>query len=487
MEESFDVNTRSTEMTNSPRNPGPPEGELIEFAEFDEAPAVAEPIDVTELVMDTADERDPSTKHAGDGVKSRETVQHDTVELDLINPNNPIPPINPIQNDQLSEVVAEDTYFSFDALPPFPHLLRHPLKAGYWIFEVAFGIVSLFALLAFLAAIPIVNFLALGFMLEAEGRVARTGKLRYAMPLLPLAPKLGGIAFGVWIWCMLVRLVADAASDAALIAPGSPVALAWRIGLILFTIAVAIHAVLAIARGGRLGLFFWPTPLNGLWLIRRLMKGDYARMAGSAVREFVAALRLRQHFWLGLRGFFGAFAWLLIPTALFSALQDTSKPGQIILTLLGGVLLVCVLNWVPFLQARFAAEHRFSAMFELRKIRALYRRAPLVFLLSIVFMYALALPLYLFKLFEMPQDMRWMLTPIFVVSIYPARILIGWSYARAQRKQENAWLFVRWACGLAAWPLLGFYVFLLFFTPAVGAAGRAVLFQHHAVLLPWPF
>jgi hypothetical protein len=34
---------------------------------------------------------------------------------------------------------------------------------------------------------------------------------------------------------------------------------------------------------------------------------------------------------------------------------------------------------------------------------------------------------------------------------------------------------------------LGLYVFVLFFTPAIGAAGRAVLFQHHGILLPWPF
>ncbi len=383
--------------------------------------------------------------------------------------------------------LTDETYFSFNSLRPFPHLLRHPLKAGYWIFEVLFGIVSLLAMLAFLAAIPVVNFLALGYMLEAEGRVARTGKLRYAMPLLPLAPKLGGIAFGVWFWCWFVRLVADAASDAELIAPGSRVAIGWQIALTVIAIAVAIHIVLAIARGGRLRLFFWPTPLNGLWLVRQLMRGDYGDLAATAVREFVSALRLRHHFWLGVRGFFGAFAWLFIPTLLFGALQDTSKPGQAIITIFGGASLVCVLSWLPFLQAHFAAEQRISAMFQLTYIRALYRRTPIVFLLSVVVMYALALPLYIFKLFETPQDMRWLLTPLFIISIYPARIFVGWAYSRAQKKERKTWLILRLLSNIVIWPLLGFYVFLLFFTPAVGAAGRAVLFQHHALLLPWPF
>ncbi len=424
----------------------PADDEAIEFAELCDAAIDGEPIDVTAHVIET--------------------------NSSLTTP----------------DVVADDEPgFSFDSLPPFPHLFRHPLRAAYWIFELTFGIVSLFAMLAFLAAIPIANFLALGYMLEAEGRVARTGKLRYAMPLLPLAPKLGGIAFGTWLWYRFVQLVADAASDAELIGPGTGVALAWQIGLTVVTIGVTVHVILAIARGGRLGLFFWPTPLNGMWLFRQISTGNYAEQAGTAIREFVAALRIRQHFWLGLRGFFGAFALLLIPTILFGALQDTSKPGQVLLTLVGGLSLVCVLSWVPFLQAHFAARHRLVAMFDLRAIRQLHRRAPIAFLLSIVILYALALPLYLFKLFETPQDMRWLLTPVFVVSIYPARILIGWAYSWAQRKERKSWLIVRLVCSLVTWPLLGFYVFMLFFTPAVGAAGRAVLFQHHAVLLPWPF
>lgn len=440
------MHTRTTITHDTSAQPDASDDEVIEFAELCDSTDVCEPVDVTASVADVA-----------------------TVSA-------------------LPDVVADDeTGFSFDALPPFPHPFHHPLRAGYWIFELAFGIVSLFAMLALLAAIPIANFLALGYMLEAEGRVARTGKLRYAMPLLPLAPKLGGIAFGTWIWYRFVQFVADAASDAELIGPGTGVAVAWQIGLTVVTIGVTLHVILALARGGRLGLFFWPTPLNAIWLFRQLRTGNYAEQAGSAIREFVAALRIRQHFWLGLRGFFGAFALLLVPTILFGALRDTSKPGQILLTIIGGFTLVSVLGWVPFLQAHFAARHRLVAMFELRKIRTLYRRAPIAFLLSVVVLYALALPLYLFKLFETPQDMRWLLTPVFVVSIYPARILIGWVYSWAQRKERKSWLVVRLVCNLLTWPLLGFYVFMLLFTPAVGAAGRAVLFQHHAVLLPWPF
>ena len=386
-----------------------------------------------------------------------------------------------------SQVAKDDFGFSFDQLRPCPHLIWNPLRAAYWLFELVFGVLSLFALLAFLAAVPVVNFVALGYLLEAEGKVARTGRLRHAMPLLALAPRLGGIAVGTWFWWWAVRLVADATSDARLIAPDTPIARAWQIGLRIFATVVAIHLVLAIARGGRLGLFFWPTPLNAVWLWKQVRRGQYLDSAGQTVREFVAALKLRQHFWLGLRGFMLAFIWLLFPTALFSTLKDTSKPGQVVATILGGTLLAVVLSWVPILQAHFAAENRWRAMFELKTIRELYRKAPIAMFLSVVVLYALSLPLYLFKVAALPKDVYWLLTPIFIATIYPAKILIGLAYARATHKQGRPRAVIRWPWSLLLLGLLGVYVFALFFTPAIGAAGRAVLFQHHGILLPWPF
>ncbi len=51
----------------------------------------------------------------------------------------------------------------------FPSPWRHPIWAVAWSIRAAFGIVSLIVLLALLAAIPLVNFLVLGYLLEAEG------------------------------------------------------------------------------------------------------------------------------------------------------------------------------------------------------------------------------------------------------------------------------------------------------------------------------
>ena len=51
----------------------------------------------------------------------------------------------------------------------------------------------------------------------------------------------------------------------------------------------------------------------------------------------------------------------------------------------------------------------------------------------------------------------------------------------------RAWWPWRWLCKTVLGVLVGVYVFILFFTPAIGEHGRRVLFEHHALLLPVPF
>jgi hypothetical protein len=414
-------------------------------------------------------------------------VSEQTATIDRTEPSTPVceflddSPLAPTADFPVAE-----PDFSFDALPPFPHPLRHPLRAISWVTSLLFGVASLILLLAVIAAIPIVNFLALGYLLAAQGRVARTGQLRQALPLLPLAPRLGGLAFGLWFWLLIVRWVADAASDAATIAPGSTVAAGWRIALLGMSFAVGTHLLLAIARGGSFWCFFRPIR-NLRWCLAQWRQGGYLARAEWGVRGFVSAMQLPRHFRLGVVGYFGTLAWLLIPTFLFAALQTVQKPGQILLTLLGGALLMPVLVWAPFLQAHYAAENRWTAFRELKQVRVLLSRAPLATMLAVIVLYALALPLYLFKVAAPPRDALWFVTLIFVSTIYPAKILVGWAYAQAQRRERPAWWGLVWLCRLSLVPLLAFYLFLLFFTPAIGAAGRRVLFEHHALLLPTPF
>jgi hypothetical protein len=99
----------------------------------------------------------------------------------------------------------------------------------------------------------------------------------------------------------------------------------------------------------------------------------------------------------------------------------------------------------------------------------------------------LALPLYLLKIFLLPQDAMWFVTLVFILSIYPARLVTGWAYSRATRRPQPAHFVTRWFARLLIGPLLAVYVFLLFFTQFIGQHGKGVLFEHHAFLLPVPF
>ncbi len=388
------------------------------------------------------------------------------------------------QSPQIARVL--DPPDELERLPACPHVFRHPIRAAGWFLGTIYGIFCLWVLLAITAAIPIVNLLALGYLLEVEGRLVRTGKLRDAFPLLAHARRLGSIVFGTWLFLLPLRLLAGVAAEATVIEAGGPSDLLFRVLTPLASVLVAIHLLLALARGGSPGCFLRPIK-NVRWLSARVRGGGYWMDAGDQIRQFVAELRLRHHFSLGVRGFVCTLVWLVPPTALFATLTRTGPAGPALMAISGGLMLSFVLAWLPFLQARFAAENRFRAMFELRTIRRSFAKAPLVWLLAVIATYVLSFPLYLLKIALPPDEAMWLVTLIFIAAIYPARIVTGWVFHRASTKENRAGFVWRWGSRPLLGALLIAYVFLLYFTPFIGEQGRGVLFDHHALLLPVPF
>lgn len=124
---------------------------------------------------------------------------------------------------------------------------------------------------------------------------------------------------------------------------------------------------------------------------------------------------------------------------------------------------------------------------DLATVREWWRRAPVVMLLALLVLYGLSLPLFLFKVVAAPRDAVPFLTPIFVATIFPARLAVGWAAHRAAAREQRRWAVLRVPVAVAFVPLMALYLFLLFFTPAIDALGRRVLFDHHALLLPTPF
>ncbi|MCA8987612.1 MAG: hypothetical protein KDA78_08230 [Planctomycetaceae bacterium] len=351
--------------------------------------------------------------------------------------------------------------------------------------SLLFHLASLVLLLATLAAIPIVNILALGFLLKAEGEVAREGKWKAGFPLYRVAGQLGAIVFGIFILLLPLRYLGGFTSDAYLIDPGSGLTKFLRI--LTFTIAsgLLIHLLITLLVGGSLGSFFTPRR-NYRKLRQQENLGQILRERSAAVGNVVSSLELKQTFLLGLWGALGVLMWTLIPTALF-AVADAPQGPAILVTLVGGAMLAVVATWVPILQAHYSSTQRFSACRELRHCRQLFRKTPFLWTLGFLIGYALTIVLYLFKIVAPPQDALWMMTTVFIAVIYPARLLLGRIYARAARLETEPPWYWRKFWSLVSVLLCGFYVFLLFFTRNIGAHGKLVMFEQPLLLIPSPF
>jgi hypothetical protein len=428
---------------------------------------------------------------------------------------------------------AKDQPLTAHVEPTIPWPQSLPMRVWYglcWGLEWLFGLASVIGTLAVLAAIPIVNFVSLGYLLEASGRVARSGRLRDGFIDMPKFARMGSLVVGTWLWLLLPRLLSSYATDAWLIDPGSAAARGWRLAQIIVTALVLGHILLAWYSGGRLRHFFWPflapfqlaakllfggvvgpilrptiTSLapklaDDLYVARPLAtwfppailwaglrRGHMYAEARDAVWEFTTALRVPHYFWLGLRGFAGAIAWLLVPSLMMMMGTSGLGPGSILIGYLGTLALAIVLMYLPFLQTHFAAENRLAAMFELGTIRQQFRRAPLAWWLALTVTLAFALPLYLLKIEVLPRELWWTLTLVFIVFIYPAKLLTGWAVGRARKHAQPRHFLSLWLARVLAVPVVLFYLLILFFTQYTSFLGPASLLEQHAFLLPVPF
>jgi hypothetical protein len=361
---------------------------------------------------------------------------------------------------------------------------RFVLRVGRALFsglDWLIGALSLVVGLSVLAALPIAQFLSFGYLLEASGRVARSGRIRDGIIGVRRASRVGTIVACCWLWLLPSRFISSLATSAELIDPDGPLARRWRVGLAVAVILTLIQVIAGCARGGHLHHFLWP-PGNFLWLIKRIKRGGLYVEVRDATCSFVEALRLPHYFRQGLVGFFGSLIWLVFPVALLAIGRKVPPLG-----LLGALLLGIVATSLPFMQVRFAAEGRFRAFFEIRMIRERFRRAPWAFAAAFALTVLAALPLYLLKIELVPREVAWLPGLLFVGFLFPSRIACGWAYARGGLRENRRHWAWRGIGRLSMLPIAVVYVVIVFFAQYTSWGGAWSLFEQHAFLLPVPF
>jgi len=419
-----------------------------------------------------------------------------------------------------------------------------PLRLWRWLgsgIEWCYGIACLFVLLAALASVPILQFISLGYLLEVSARISRSGRFRDGFFEIRTAARIGSLFAGTWLVMLPLRLAADLRYTSYLVDSSSGVTGAWQIGVAVMTGLTVVHILLAWYCGGQLRHFLWPVlaPLFfTLWSARRalssgwlrplvrpvlgtisprllhevtavprleewfppailwaaLRKGRIVAESRDAVWYFIVNLQVPHYFWLGLRGFAGAVIWLFVPILMvISSTKVAQGDHQAaagvggLLGFVGSLLLAAVILYLPFLQANFAAENRFRAMFQWAIVRAQFRRAPIAFWLALLITLLFAVPLYLLKVAVIPREVVWLPSLVFVAFIFPARMVTGWAVGRARHHARPRFFLFRWMARLVAIPVVLIYVVIVYFTQYTSWYGSWSLLEQHAFLTPVPF
>jgi uncharacterized membrane protein len=149
--------------------------------------------------------------------------------------------------------------------------------------------------------------------------------------------------------------------------------------------------------------------------------------------------------------------------------------------------LACVAPIVPFAQTAYAVEGRASALFGLRAIRERYRHAPWAFAFALFILLAASIPLYLLKIEMIPREAAWLPGLVFVMFLAPARLLVGWAYARSLRREHRSHWFFRLLGRPAIVAVAIVYVLVVFLSQYTSWGGAWSLFEQHAFLTPAPF
>ncbi len=392
--------------------------------------------------------------------------------------------------DSEMEVVPETCAADSIESPQAPRrgLIRRCLAGIGAFFRICFSLASLVALLAVLTAIPLLQFIAFGYLLGVAGGLASGATIRQSLPQFRQAGQIGLAALAIFLAALPTQLLAHWESVAYLIDPGSGKATAMRVLAIASALLATGYLLWAWVRGGKLKHYLWPEPVR---LAREGWRWRTWRTAPDRLWNFTMSLRLPYYFWLGVRGAVGTLVWLIPAMVIMAAFREGETGLAGLVGFISLVMLGIGLLYLPMLQAHYAAENRFRALFDVREIRRCFRRSPWAWLMAMIVSLVLTpIPLYLLKIEATPQEVMWLPCLVFVAFILPARLSTGLALRRARRRPEphGAWAAIsRWTVRGVMPIVVAVYLLFVYVSQYTSWDGLATWVQQHAVLVPVPF
>lgn len=348
--------------------------------------------------------------------------------------------------------------------------------------STAFGVLTLVVALSILATVPVLQILCLGYLLVAGAHVAEHGRLRGALPGLPVFERIGGIVVGAWLWLWIPRFCASLARDARLIDPEGGVGPTLDAVALGSAVVLGLHAIAATLRGGRLRTMMIPRPILEARALRAVLTRDGYRRARDSVWDALVSLRPVALAKAGGLGLLAAIVWLLVPTTLLALGSRTPA-----LAVLGSILLAIVVFYLPFLQLRVAEQGTLRALMDVEAVRRAHAGAPLASAVALSVTVAFALPLYVLKIELIPAEAMWLPGVLFVALVLPARLACGWALHRGLARERPRHLVLRILGRGLVIPVVGIYALVLYFTQYLSWYGTWSLYEQHAFGLPVPF
>ncbi len=371
---------------------------------------------------------------------------------------------------------------------PKPGLFRSIMRLIMWLIRGTFCLVSLIVILAVLTAIPVLQLISFGYLLSVSGRLVNGSKLRDSLPHLQQAGQIGLAAVAIFLAALPTRALAHLESVANLINPGSEQASQMRILALATSMLMTAYLLWAWNRGGRLTNYLWPQPIR---FLKQGWRWQTWRTTPDRLWDFTHSLQAPRYFWLGLRGALGTLIWLS-PSFIIIAAFRNGETGLAGLVGFGSLLLLGLgLLYLPMLQAHFAAENRFMALFEVRTIRKDFRRAPWAWFAAMVTcLIVTPIPLYLLKIAAPPNEVMWALCLVFVALILPARMATGLALRRARKKPDPTGICAKISRNLIrlVMPLVvSICLLFVYVSQYTSWDGLLTWVQQHAILIPVPF